>query len=327
MADIRYCTKCGKMIMAGSKKCTFCGRPVLATSQRTTSRTMHRDQLTGGTTGIDSLSDGIYSAEKLAENVSQGINQVKGYVRNRGTAPRNISDSPAADQPERPGRNIPASRDRTATAGEYGAEKWKKIKKRLRISVLLFGVIFTVSTSINNGLLPRLLGIGNQTGNDSVSVQRLTSDSMVSGEILMAPTYEGDCTLKIISAAGDNDYCVYLRYQGIALGSNRERTPKTVIGNRQTVSDLALFIKAGDSRIITVPTGSYEVYYASGQNFMGLQELFGIGTTARKAVDELNLVLYTSDTRNEVSEKIITPGTDNGSEWKDISASEFPTRR
>lgn len=94
-----------------------------------------------------------------------------------------------------------------------------------------------------------------------------------------------------------------------------------VVNATNNENTLAIYIHGGETVEVEVPLGSYEIKYASGENWYGDKELFGIETSYNKA-DEL---FTFSDTGYQISGyTIILYQVANGNlQTKSISKDQF----
>lgn len=104
------------------------------------------------------------------------------------------------------------------------------------------------------------------------------------GKIIIEPDYECVCPLEVNVEKG-TDYYVRLRYVGEADSDISRRL--TFSASRPYESDIAFYVKSGQSVEVKVPIGVYKFYYATGHTFYGSKELFGNETSRYEAEQEL----------------------------------------
>lgn len=123
------------------------------------------------------------------------------------------------------------------------------------------------------------------TGVSSVPIQP------ENGKIFKMPSHKGDCPFSV-STDTAYSYYVYLEYQDAPLNSYDKRTSKG--SSHLPQDDVAFFVRPGATVEIDVPVGVYKLYYATGETWYGVTELFGENTVYSSS-DEL-LEFYTDST-------------------------------
>ena len=87
-------------------------------------------------------------------------------------------------------------------------------------------------------------------------------------------------------------------------------------------NDFSLFVNAGTTTSVNAPTGSYDVYYASGETWYGTKYKFGYGTGYYHADSVFKF--YTSGDRVYGTELTLYLVADGNLNRENISESEFP---
>ena len=107
------------------------------------------------------------------------------------------------------------------------------------------------------------------------------------GKIIIDPDYECVCPLEVKAESDINCY-VRLVYLGEPNSDVRRRTlPPYSVSHE---SDIAFYVETGKAVKVDVPIGIYKFYYATGNIFYGVKELFGKNTSSFTS-DE-NLYFY-----------------------------------
>lgn len=142
------------------------------------------------------------------------------------------------------------------------------------------------------------------------------------GTRLITPDYQQTCPLEIKADTGA-DYYVYLQYQYAPVQSQAARELHST-AKQPYESDLAFFVKSGQTVEINVPIGVYKFYYATGTTFYGTKLLFGAHTGCYVA-DEL--LTFNVEDDYYIGHTITLRKTTSGNFETDyISDSAFPTR-
>ena len=119
------------------------------------------------------------------------------------------------------------------------------------------------------------------------------------GEIFVEPDYEGPCELEVIVDLATDCY-VYIEYIGESESSVSGRELKED-AEKPYESDLAFYVKAGETVTKKIPDGIYQFFYATGKVFYGEDDLFGEESYCYSA-DEL-MDFYTNE-RNYIQYKV-----------------------
>lgn len=102
----------------------------------------------------------------------------------------------------------------------------------------------------------------------------LTPVRIHNGDLIIAPDTEGLAPLTI-ETSGSENYYVHLK-------------PLSYSHLKSTASELSFYVSGGSSTEILVPLGNYEIYYATGEIWYGLDHLFGSKTVRFKCDDTFN---------------------------------------
>ena len=92
------------------------------------------------------------------------------------------------------------------------------------------------------------------------------------GQIFIKPAFEQVCPFTV-SAGNDMDYYIYLEYIGRPESTTVKRSLKSNASSPYE-SDIAFYVKAGQTVEVEVPIGVYRLYYAAGYEFYGTSDLF-----------------------------------------------------
>ncbi len=141
------------------------------------------------------------------------------------------------------------------------------------------------------------------------------------GEVLIAPDYEGSCEIKVI-ADKETDYYVYLKYIGEP-GSSSTGRELAEGAEAPYESDLAFYVKAGQWAKEKIPVGTYRFYYATGSDFLGVEDLFGERTICRSAEEVLEF--YTDENHYAIQYTVEFYKLSAVDFMTDIPREDFPT--
>ena len=142
------------------------------------------------------------------------------------------------------------------------------------------------------------------------------------GEVFVEPDYDGPCEVVVI-VDQETDCYVYLEYLGESESSVSGRELKED-AEEPYESDLAFYVKAGETVIKKIPDGIYRLYYATGTVFYGKDDLFGDESSCYSA-DEL-LDCYTNE-KNYYIQYTIEFFRPSGILFSTVPQEEFPTGR
>ncbi len=208
---------------------------------------------------------------------------------------------------------------------EKRKERRKKIYKVLFILLILGAIIFwAINSSIPND------NSSNSTNKLNPSIRTNTPTptatpkpmSIYNGKMLITPEYEGVSPFTVI-ADSNTDYYIYLEYKWAPSNTTEKRSIKSKATSPYE-SDIAFYLKAGQTVSINVPIGVYKMYYATGSTFFDTKLLFGTATRYYEADDLLN---FYADNEYYRGHTITLKPVSNGNFDTDpISKSEFPIR-
>ena len=116
------------------------------------------------------------------------------------------------------------------------------------------------------------------------SKPKLIPYSAKNGAFIIEPDYRRKCPLEV-KASSDVNYYIYLEYVGKPDYSSESRKLRDS-AKKPYQSDLAFYVKAGETAEIKVPIGEYKIYYATGGTFYGKKNLFG-ESTQRYSINSL----------------------------------------
>ena len=153
----------------------------------------------------------------------------------------------------------------------------------------------TFSTSYNSS---------NSKQTDAVTEETLVAKTRPwSGRILQYPSTDRVAPLTV-KTSGLSDYYIFLKHTSIKSRS------------------MAFYVQGGTSIDIDVPLGEYEIYYATGYTWYGLDNLFGSDTTYYKCEDTFPFT-YLSNTYNGWTLTLYAVSNGN-MDTERIDASDFP---
>ncbi len=141
------------------------------------------------------------------------------------------------------------------------------------------------------------------------------------GKIIINPDYKQVCPFSVDVGTGQN-YYIRLKYIGEPTFTIEKRTKKEGSGTSYN-SDIAFYVKSGQTVEIDVPIGEYKLYYACGETFYGPKLLFGDNTACYTSSETLEF--YTdSEYYRGVSLTLYSVYNGNYS-TQSIDDSSFPT--
>ncbi len=159
------------------------------------------------------------------------------------------------------------------------------------VAVLLLAALILISGIVASGAgksepsLPRPDTEGSTEAlGDSPQVQAAGN-----GQYFVEPDYELMCPLEIW-VNGQRSYYLYLEYIGQPEDSYDSRQP---LVSSPEEEDMSFYVEAGNSAEVYVPVGDYYLYYASGYDWQGPEDLFGEDT--QYSVDKYVLSFYTDE--------------------------------
>ena len=160
-------------------------------------------------------------------------------------------------------------------------------------------------------------------GSSSVNADsRLTPVSVKNGEILVQPDYKCDCPFTV-KTSGSSNYYVILQYVGESKKSSSSRERLAV--NKYTYeSDMAFYVKGGETVSVKVPVGIYKLWYASGDTFYGTKDFFGSKTSFNVSDD---LMEFYSDSSYVYGSTVTLYKVTNGNlDTRLVNRSQFPVK-
>lgn len=144
------------------------------------------------------------------------------------------------------------------------------------------------------------------------------------GQKFVKTDYKCTCPFTV-SVDGTDDCYIYVRYVGSPNSTRDPRERNNMSAMKATcVSDVAFYVKAGQTVETKLPVGVYEVFIACGKDFYGPTELFGADT--RCYVESELLTFYTDNEYYRGRRLELYTSSYAGSSGLDgISRYEFPT--
>ncbi len=106
------------------------------------------------------------------------------------------------------------------------------------------------------------------------------------GEILVEPGYECLCPLEV-SVRGEDGYYVYLKYENAPLFNKTSIERKKTSQTSYAVEDLSFYVAPGSIASVSVPIGTYSLYYCSGETWFGPDLKFGSDTVYSYSSNQL----------------------------------------
>ena len=141
------------------------------------------------------------------------------------------------------------------------------------------------------------------------------------GQIFIKPAFEQVCPFSV-SAGNDMDYYIYLEYIGRPESTTVKRSLKNNASSPYE-SDMAFYVKAGQTVEVEVPIGVYRLYYAAGYEFYGTDELF----LSSEMYTSEELLDFYADKKYYQGHSITLYAVENGNFDTDpVDPADFPRR-
>ena len=145
-----------------------------------------------------------------------------------------------------------------------------KPKKNIKSIIIWLSLVAFILVLILSGISPN-----RSASNNVVAKVSLPPYPAYNGEIIVYPDYECVCPLEITTEEGMN-YYIRLHYLGAPQSEVKRRLSYSDLEPYE--SDIAFYVKSGETVRVNVPVGIYKFYYATGRTFYGFKELFGDST-------------------------------------------------
>lgn len=127
------------------------------------------------------------------------------------------------------------------------------------------------------------------------------------GETYFENNFENRNSEIKVSVDGESDYYILLEYK-----------PTTQLEKLTGSKKFAFYVRAGDTATVAVPTGIAKLYYASGEAWHGIIDLFGDSTIYQTSNEDLDFESYTY-------ELTLYPVPGGDFNTYEIDAADFPT--
>ena len=204
-------------------------------------------------------------------------------------------------------------------------EKRKKMWKNLFILLISGAIIYwAVKGSSTNNNSTNATNITNSGTKTNTPMATATPKPMFvyNGKMFITPEYECVSPFTVI-ADSNTDYYIYLKYQWAPTNTTEKRSIKSK-ATYPYESDIAFYLKAGQTVSIDVPIGVYKLYYATGSTFFDTKLLFGSST---RCFDSDDLLKFYADSEYYQGHTItLKPVSYGNFDTDPINKSEFPTR-
>ena len=237
-----YCYKCGKKIRPDSIYCCYCGANIQSVPQKIPDQNSSAQ-------AVAAKMVKTAPAPSTSHGHSTAIPSNQKAAVSSTIANRQTIYTPTYSASG--GAGLKATQ--SASSVGNGFLRWLK-NFGIAVAVIAVIVIFFITTVM-----------GSTTSSDSAN-NTVSSDlepvTVYNGQILEWPSSKCVAPLEV-NTTGTYGYYIYL-----------EDTSGT--------NDMAFYVKGGKSAEISVPVGTYEIYYATGKTWYGKEYLFGEDTSTYK---------------------------------------------